>query len=152
MTEPVFVPKEGQIDYTNIKEAPVINCVVFHGEKMLLIKRAAGLRFYPNYWNGISGFLDDEKSLEEKVAEELKEEAGFNKENILSIEPKGTLTQEAPEYDKVWIVHPVRVEVNTGAVTLDWEGAEYKWVTPEEAKDLNLLPGFDETLLRIYEQ
>ena len=62
-----FQPKPGQIDYTNIKWAPVINCVVKHGDKILIVKRSPDLKFYPGWWNGLGGFLDDDKELEEKV-------------------------------------------------------------------------------------
>ena len=75
--EKKFTPKPGQVDYTNIRRAPVINCVLRYGDKILLVKRSAELRLYPNYWNGISGFLDDDRSVLEKVKDEIREETGI---------------------------------------------------------------------------
>lgn len=141
-----FKPKDGQIDYTNIYWAPVINCVVKHGDRILLVKRSDELNFYPGYWNGISGFLDDERSLEEKVRDELEEEIGLGERDILSIKLCGVFHQEAPEYKKNWIVHPVLVEVKSDRVKLDWESEEYRWIKLSEARQYKLLPGFDKAL------
>ncbi len=141
-----FKPKDGQIDYTSARWAPVINCVVKRGDKILLVKLSPELNFYPGYWNGISGFLDDSRSLEEKVKDELKEEIGIEERDILSIKLCGIFHQEAPEHKKTWIVHAVLAEVKTEKVKLDWESEEYRWVRIEEAKHYKLLPGFERVL------
>ena len=144
-----FKPKPGQMDFTNIRYAPVVNCVLFHEGKILLVKRSGDLKFYPNVWNGISGFLDDEKSFDEKVKEEVAEEVGVTEENIISIRRGEIFHQDEPRYGKTWIVHPVLVEVKTIAITLDWEAQRYRWLSVDEAKALDLLPGFDEVLKRV---
>lgn len=153
MPEKKFIPKPGQVDFTNIRWAPVLNCVLMCKGKILLVQRNKDMRMYPNYWNGISGFLDDKKSLEQKVYEELHEEVGISKKHVLSIELARILNQEAPEYKKTWIVHPVLVKVDTDKITLDWEAQNYIWIKPSEAKKFNLMPGFGDALneiLKIY--
>lgn len=141
-----FKLKPGQIDYTNIRRAPVLNSVVRNGDKILLVKRSSKLRLYPNYWNGISGFIDDDKSVPEKAKSELKEETGIGEEDVVSVEEGEIFELEAPEYDKTWIIHPVLIDVKTDKVKLNWEAEDYKWVTLEEAFELNLLPDFDRVL------
>lgn len=143
MTQPKFVPKPGQVDYTHIRWAPVVNCVVTYKGKILVLQRSSDLRLYPGYWNGVSGFLDDQKSLLNKVKEELREELGIPASKIASVRLGEVFDQEAPKYKKTWIVHPVLVEVLTDKVVLDWEARIYRWVTRTEARKLNLLPGFD---------
>jgi len=144
---PKFVPRTGQIDYTNIKRAPVINCIVKHGEKILIVRRNPSMTFYPGVWNGISGFLDEpDKTIEEKVKEELREELSMPEENILSIKEGAVIEQEDPEYKKTWIVHPVLVEVESDELSLDWEADQYKWVDPETALTFPLLPGFGDVI------
>jgi len=150
MGKQTFKPKPGQIDYTNVRWAPVINCVVKHKNKFLVVQRSKKLNFYPGYWNGISGFLDDKRGLTEKVAEEIKEELGIPKSKIKNIRFGEIFDQEEPKYKKTWIVHPVLVEVKTDKVKTDWEARNYKWVTLQEIKRLNLLPGFDEVLKRLF--
>lgn len=144
-----FKPKPGQVDYTDIRWSPVINCVVKYGDKVLLVQRSLELKLYPGYWNGVSGFLDDNRGLEEKVKDELKEELGIGEKSILKIRLGEIFDQEAPEHKKTWIVHPVLVEVGTDEIKVNWEAQGYKWIKPEEAKDFKLLPGFDRVLEKL---
>lgn len=127
----------------------MINCVVKHGNKILLVQRSNKLKFYPGYWNGISGFLDDRKSLEQKVKEELREELGIKASGIKKIKRGDIFHQEEPRYGKTWIIHPVLAEVKNGKVKLDWEASRYKWVKPGKAKKFKLLPGFDRVLYKL---
>lgn len=145
-----FTPRPGQIDYTHARFAPVINCVLRYNGKILVVKRGEGVGFYPGFWNGISGFLDDERSFEKKVRDEIKEEVGIEARDILAITRGAIFHREEPEYNKTWIVHPVLVDVLTDTVMLDWEAAEYRWIDPSEAGTLDLLPGFDKVLATFF--
>jgi|SRR3989338_11652888 len=144
-----FKLKPGQVDYTHARWAPVINCVLRHKNKILVVQRSKELNFYPGYWNGISGFLDDQRSLEEKVKDELSEELGVPARKIKRIRLGEIFNQEAPKYKKTWIVHPVLVEVTTDKIKLDWEARNYQWIKLSEARKLKLLPGFDQVLKRL---
>jgi len=144
-----FKPSLGQIDYTHARWAPVINCVVKYGSKILVVRRNPDLNFYPGYWNGISGFLDDQQSLKEKIYSELSEELGLTRSQIVKIKVGEIFDQDDPQYNKTWVVHPVLVEVKTDKVKLDWEASNYKWLTPLEVKKLKLLPNFIEVLNRL---
>ncbi|HEY1835308.1 MAG TPA: NUDIX domain-containing protein [Candidatus Saccharimonadales bacterium] len=150
MAEPKFVPKPGQVDYTNIRYAPVVNVVVAHGGKILLVKRSADMRLYPGYWNNIAGFLDDDRDVKDKVCEELYEELGLSKSDVVKLTIARPLCQEAPEYNKTWLVIPVLANVKTANFKLDWEAAEAKWFVPNETRSLKLLPGFAEVLAQFF--
>ena len=141
-----FKPKPGQIDFTDARWAPVINCVLKYKNKILLVQRSKNLNLYPNYWNGISGFLDDKRNLKEKVVDEIKEETGLSENQISKIILGEIFHQEELKYKKIWIVHPVLVKIKTDRIKLDWEAQTYKWLTIKEAKKLKLLPGFDKVL------
>lgn len=149
MKKTKFKPKLRQTDFTNVRWAPVMNCVVKYQDRILIVQRSKELNFYPGYWNGISGFLDDEKSFEHKVRDELKEELGIPGKMVKKIRLGEIFHQEAPKYKKTWIVHPVLVEVATKKVRLDWEAKNYKWIKIREAKKLKLLPGFDQVLEKV---
>ncbi len=146
-----FQLKPGQVDYSSARWAPVINCVVKYDDKILIVERSSDLNFYPGYWNGISGFLDDGRSLEQKVKDELQEEVGINDDKVLSIKLGEIFHQEGPGYKKTWIVHPVLVEVSTNEIELDWEAQSYKWIKPEEARNFKLLPGFDKVIKSLFQ-
>lgn len=150
MKKEVFIPRPDQVDYSNARFAPVINCAVVYKNKILLLKRNKHLRFYPNYWNGVSGFLDDKKTLKEKIEEELSEELGISKKYIINFKMGSIFHQEEKKYKKTWIVHPMLVNISTDNIKLDWEAQEYKWVTLNEAKKMKLLPGFDIVLKNVF--
>lgn len=141
-----FKPKPGQIVFSQARWAPVINCVLKYQGKILVVQRSKEMDFYPEHWNGIAGFLDDHRSLEQKVRDELKEELGISSRNILSIKLGKIFDQEAPKYKKTWIVHPVLVKVATDKVSLDWEAQNYQWLKINAVKKLKLLPGFEKVL------
>ncbi|MBI4114936.1 MAG: NUDIX domain-containing protein [Candidatus Niyogibacteria bacterium] len=149
MKKTKFKPKQGQIDYTNARWAPVMNCVVKYRDKILIVRRSKELNFYPGYWNGISGFLDDKRSFAQKVKDELQEELGISSRMIKKIRLCEIFHQEAPQYKKTWIVHPVLVEVNTDKVKFNWEASNYRWVRLNNARKLKLLPGFDKVLEKV---
>src|SRR3972149_5920814 len=149
MKKSKFKLKPGQIDYTNARWAPVINCVVKYRDKILVVQRSKDLNFYPGYWNGISGFLDDKRSFEQKVKDELMEELGIPNNKIKNIRLREIFHQEAPKYAKSWIVHPVLVEVLENKIKLDWEARNYKWIKLSKAKKLKLLPGFNYVLKKL---
>ena len=144
-----FKPKPGQVDYSRARWAPVINCAVRYKNRILMVQRSSGLNLYPGYWNGISGFLDDHRSLKEKVGDELREELGIAKNKIKSIKLGEIFDQEEPKYKKTWIVHPVLVEVTTDKVRLDWEAKNYQWLSVSSVRKLKLLPGFHEVLVKL---
>lgn len=152
MQKSEFKPKLGQVDYTNIRRAPVINCVVKYRDKILIVKRNQKMKFYPNLWNGISGFLDDGKTIEQKAREEIKEELGLEEKNILKIKQGKTFEIDEPRYSKTWIVHPILAEVDTDEIRLDWEARDYKWLKVNETKNLPFVLGFDDVLEILFEK
>lgn len=145
-----FVPKPGQVDYTDIRYCPTINCVVLFGGKILLVQRHSELKLYPTYWNGISGFLDDAQSIEDKVKEELLEELFIDESQIKSIKRGDILVQESKEYKKTWLVFPILVEVKTDKYKLDYEAQDAKWINPKAALRLKLVPGFNDVLAQFF--
>lgn len=100
------------------------------------------MKLYPGLWNGIGGFLDDEKSLDEKIKEELIEETGIKESEIISIKHGEVFDLDDPAIGKTWIIHPALMEVSTDKIVLDWEAEEYKWINPEELKNFDVAAGF----------
>lgn len=146
MKELKFILKPGQTDYTNIRRASVINCVVKYKDKILLVRRSPKMKFYRNRWSGIAGYLDDNKNVEGKTKEELKEEIGIDEKDIISIIKGEVFEWDEPKYDKIWITHPVLVELNTDKVGLNWEAQDYRWINREEIKNFNVIPSFNKVL------
>jgi predicted NUDIX family phosphoesterase len=88
--------------------------------------------------------------LREKVIDEITEELGVGEDVISDIVLCGIFDQEEPNYNKTWIVHAVRVELNTNDITIDWEAEDFAWVRMEEVDEYQLLPGFDQVLKTVF--
>lgn len=145
-----FHPKPGQVDYTHARFAPVINCVVKYRNKILIVRRSSWMRLYPGYWSGIGGFLDDQKTLEEKVKEELREELGIREKDIISFARGDMFEADEPKHKKVWIIHPVLARVKSDAIKLNWEASEYRWIFVREAKNFRIAPSFKKVLKALF--
>jgi 8-oxo-dGTP diphosphatase len=139
----MFVPRPGQVDYTHIRYAPVLNAAVVCRGKVLLLQRSSGMHSYPNHWCGISGYLDDDQSVEDKARQEMLEEVGVTGDSILSMQRGTVLLQEAPDHRKSWLVVPILVHVSNRRYRLNWESQVAGWFGMTQAMSLPLLPGFE---------
>jgi 8-oxo-dGTP diphosphatase len=145
-----FKSKPGQIDFSKARWAPVINCVVQYKNKILIIQRSENLKLYPGHWNGVSGFLDDRKNLEQKVKEELREEIGVTAKNIISLKLGNIFDIDEPKYKKIWIIYPILVKIDTDKIKLDWEARKYEWIKLSEIKKYKMFPGYDKVLKALF--
>ena len=149
-SEVQFVPRPGQIDFTNIKYAPVVNCLVVCNGKILLVQRNQKMRYYPGYWNGLSGFLHDNMTVDEKARYELEDEAKIKKDDILKVTEGEVFEQIEKTYQKVWVVHPIRVDVKSERVTLDWEAQDHQWISPSDVLLYKTLTGFEKVVYNFF--
>ncbi len=131
---------KNKIDYTHKYDCRVLVCWVKYKNKFLLLKRSDKVLAYKNMWSTLAGFLDDDKSLEEKIKEELREEIGLEEKDIIKIS-LGTVYEIVDEkINRKWITHPALCEINTPQVKLDWEHVDYRWITPDEIKNFDIVP------------
>ncbi len=136
-------------DFTNAKVAPVLICFVCYKDKFLILKRSDKVLAYKNLWSTLAGFIDDEKSLDNKVVEEITEELGLDKKDIKEIIQGEVYTYKDKKLGRDWIRHLVIARIANPNIKLNWEHTDYKWITPDEIDRYQLTPGFDENLKRI---
>ncbi len=141
---------DGRINYSTSDKAPVITCFVKYGDKILLLKRSGKVCAYQGLWNTVSGYLDEFCSLEQKAHKELREEVGITIDMI-----KQTKLGQPYEFidnntRKIWVIFPILVELNKKLVIkLDWEHTEYKWISPQDLKNFDIVPNLDKTLSKV---
>ena len=71
-----------------MKTRIITSAIIKNGNKYLLAKRANSKKYAPGKWEFISGFIDNNKSAEEIILNELKEE----------LRAKGKITKTCPPY------------------------------------------------------
>lgn len=145
---------DGRINYSNSDTAPVLTCFLKYKNKILLLKRSDKVRTYQGKWNTVAGYLDEPKSIREKALEEIQEELGIKENNILliNIGKYYKFTDNEIEKHKTWITCPVLAELkNEPEIRLDREHTRYKWISPKELTNFDIVPKLDESLKRVLE-
>jgi len=142
---PIF--PDGRINYTNSDTSLVLTVFIKYKDKILILKRSNRVGNYPGKWNTVTGYLDETKPLIEKIMDEIQEEIGIKKDNILSHSLGEIFKFRDQKAKKTWIVHPAKVELKKKPdIKLDWEHTEYKWIKPEELKKFDTVPRLDLSL------
>ncbi len=137
--------KDGRIDYTHARVCPVIICTVVHGSEVLLTHRSADVIAYPDTWNGVAGFIDEIKPLEEIVRNELAEEVAINADVIKRIVLHKSIVQVDDAINREWIAFPVLVELlKKPVIKTNWENKAAKWVPFKDISNLKLVPFYPE--------
>lgn len=139
---------DGRVDYHNSDTAPVADVFVKYQDKILLLKRSDKVGTYQGKWNCISGYLDELKPIYQKAMEEIEEESGIGRDDILSMRLGETYS--FTDKGKTYIVHPILVELkNQPVIRLDFEHTEYKWIKPEELGNFDIVPNTDKGLEKV---
>ena len=134
---------DGRINFTGVKKAPVLNVVVFSKGEILIVKRSQKVSAYKGLWNGISGFIDEPKSIEEFAAQELREELSISESRLRIIVRKPYEVVDN-EIDRTWVVYPVLAELDSKpSIVLDWEHTDYKWINPADLTKYSFVKDFD---------
>ncbi|TSC76780.1 MAG: hypothetical protein G01um101433_669 [Parcubacteria group bacterium Gr01-1014_33] len=136
----------------------VITAIVRKDEKYLILKRSPHERKFPSRWTVPGGKLTTEdyihlakdtpnywyNVLERTLRREVKEEAGIEIENIRYV----TSLADAREDDDPSLVISCLADWAGGEVALEEGMTEYRWVTPEESRKVDLIEGiYDELIM-----
>lgn len=101
-------------------------------------------------WNGISGYIDEIKTIEEKALEEIWEETKIPKSIISNIKIGKPFKLKDAKIKKTWILCPVLVELTKlPKIKLDSENVEYKWIYANQIKDFKTVPGLENELAAV---
>lgn len=99
--------------------------------RYLILKRSEHEKAFPGYWCFPGGKVEGEQTLDEALAEEIKEETGLTMKGGKVLLRDVAFTRPDEQTVKVF-VYLCGVE-NPDNVTLEEDGfTEYAWVTPEE--------------------
>ena len=122
----------------------VVTGVVKNKDKFLILKKSPDDRNYPNRWSFCSGFIKEFEPAEDACLREAKEETGLD----VKITRTGKIL-EVIDNDKRWVVAVYLCETDKTDVKLCHENVDYKWVTLDEMKDYEFVPGIREDLEKL---
>jgi 8-oxo-dGTP diphosphatase len=142
--------EDGRINYSNSDTAPVITVFIKYEDKILLLKRSDKVLTYKGKWNTVAGYLDELKSIQEKIIGEVKEELRIEENNIFSIFIGESYEFKDKKIGKTWIIFPVLVELkNEPEIKLDWEHTQYKWIKMDELENFDIVSSLKESFKRV---
>ena len=129
------------------EETPVVDIFVYHEKKLLLVKRSRRVGAHQGMWHVPAGFLPPNINIIDHAREELREEVGLARRDILSMK-RGTVMKRVDEnVQRVWVVHTVVVQSKTKKIRLNWEHDASRWVAPGKVSALKLIPGVRELIV-----
>ena len=138
-----WLPKfeDGRIDYTESDSSVVLNCFVKVWEEILLMKRSNKVSTHQGKWHILAGYVDEFVSIEDKVMEELREEASILPDKVKEFKIIDSFTVTNNETWKKRKVYSTTVELESKPkVKLNREHTDYKWIRPEQVIDFDTVP------------
>lgn len=135
----------------------VITAIIVKDDKYLVLQRASHEKKFPLRWTVPGGKLTTAdyihlpkdtpdywyNVLERTLRREVKEEAGIDIRNIRYV----TSLADARGDDDPSLVISCMAEYDNGEVTLDGSMVDFRWVSLEEAKNVDLIEGIYEELV-----
>lgn len=138
---------DGRIDYTNAKEIYGVSVVVEYEGKVLFLKRAGDLHFYPGLWNVVTGFIDEEIGSGEIALKELAEETGISGSKVGDMKFTKERLIKDPSSGITWHIFPVLVQLAAEPeININWEHTEFRWILPEDTTKYDRVPLVEENI------
>ncbi len=102
--------------------------------EFLLLKRSPK-QYYPNIWQMVTGKIKENELAYQTALREIKEETSLTPENIWVAPTVNSFYSPDKDYICLLPVFAAKVKFDS-EVKLSKEHTEYKWLSPEEAKNL----------------
>ena len=106
------------------RPAVTVDCVIFHDNNLLLIKR--GQEPYKGKWALPGGFVDIDEDLEDAAKRELKEETGIEVKNLVQLRTFGDIGRD-PRGRVISVVHGGSIHSDEIAMKAGDDADEVQW-------------------------
>jgi 8-oxo-dGTP diphosphatase len=141
--------ESGSDSQQQLRQTHVVSCFLLRKDmdqpRLLIVQRSQRVGSYNAHWAGISGFLEEGVTPDEQAYTEIREETGLQGEQIRMLKRGKVVEYEDTSIGRHWYIHPFLFEVRTpGAIVLDWEATEMRWIVPSEIQALKTVPKLDE--------
>ena len=130
----------------------IVNALLIRGDTVLLSRRSAHRRTYPDRWSFPGGHVEAGESLEAALIRELREEVGVE---ALRFRQIGSLVEPQPQINGDVVYHFFEVTAWAGGEPqlIGDEHTDLRWLEIDEACDLPdlALPGYVTILHKLAE-
>ncbi|MFH1641659.1 MAG: NUDIX domain-containing protein [Nanoarchaeota archaeon] len=123
----------------------VVTGIVKNKDKFLIVKKSSEDQNYPNRWSFCSGFVKEHETAENACMREIKEETGLD----CKINTGEVMEVLDEEKDINWIIAVYLCTTNKTDVKLCSENVDHRWVSADEFKDYEFVPGLTDSLKKL---
>ncbi len=129
-------------------EIHVVTVFLAHQGRICLVRRSLDAGIYQGKWSGISGYLEGDPL--DHFAVEGQEETTLTPYEYTLQRCGRQLAIPDEKRTCIWCIHPFLCEVHdTSRITLDRENSEHRWVSPEEIRVMETVPGLWDAYERV---
>lgn len=122
-------------------------CFVFHDDTLLLMKRAAHRRVFPNYYNGLGGHLERHEDPASCASREIKEESGLE---VTNLRLRGVYNIDATHNTGI-VLYIFTAQSDTTKLNYSHDEGILYWVPINEIHQLKLVEDLEVILPKILE-
>lgn len=119
---------------------------VFHGDDVLLMKRAAHRRVFPNQYNGLGGHVERDEDPATSALREIEEESGLR---VHSLQLRSIHNIDAGGETGILLFVYTAIS-DTRALRDDCPEGTLAWIPKDRVLDLDLVEDLPELLARIF--
>ncbi len=138
---------DGRIDFTESPLAAAVHVLLRVDDQVLLVQRSTAVQSFPLFWSGVTGYLDEPVSLQEKASEELEEELGLTGITIQFLEHPLIVSSSR---QKIISFLGSAVLSSKPVIVLNEENVSYAWVDFTSISSYQTIPFFDEVVRRLF--
>lgn len=133
-----------------MKRNSIVTSFLYKDGRVLLLKRSHKVGTFRGKWAGVSGYIEEESSLEAAIRE-IKEEIGTEKENLILLKKGLPFDVKDTINNTVWSIHPFLFLFKGDEIKIDWEHEKYEWINPKEIDNYNTVKNLKKTLFGLME-
>ena len=131
------------------KRFDIVGCFIEFGGKFLLLRRDSK-KVNGNKWGLPAGKRDAGETLEQALLREVFEETGIAISSN-DIKHYNSLFVRDGDFDLEWHMFATRIAIKPPVTINPIEHTEYKWVTPEESLQMDLIHDLPESIKMYYD-
>jgi len=123
----------------------IVTSFLFKDGKVLLLKRSNKVGSFRGKWAGISGYIENENSLEAALRE-IKEETGVQSNQLKLLKKGNPFDINDPVNGCICSINSFLFLFDGSEIQIDWEHDEYEWINPSEIDNYETVTNLKKTL------
>jgi len=128
----------------------IVTSFLIKNGKVLILKRSDKVGSFRGKWAGVSGFIEDENSLEAALRE-IKEETGIDSKYLELLKIGVPFDIKDIMNDTIWSINPFLFLFKGEKINIDWEHDTFEWVYPKEIENYDTVTNLKKTLYSLIE-